>query len=227
MAGPVDRALRERASAVIPGGMYGHQSAACCRRLPAVHAGRPRGAGLGRGRQRVRRPDVQLRPGRARPPAPGRRGGRRRARPELGDCQNAPGPVMVELAELLVATVAARRLGDVRQERHRRDHDVLHDRPRADRPGQDPGGPRAPTTAPRRGARRARPGRPRPTGPTSATSPTTTWPASAGRAAEAGRRPGRHPGQPVQARRRLRPGAGRPGVRPRAARAVRRRRARR
>ena len=73
-----DQQLRERAKAVIPGGMYGHQ-AAPRRRLPAVHAGRPRRQGLGRGRERVRRPDVQLRAGRARPPAPGGRGRRGRA----------------------------------------------------------------------------------------------------------------------------------------------------
>ena len=55
------------------------------------------------------------------------------AQAALGDCQNGPGPVMVDLAELLVRTVAARGLGDVRQERHRRHHHVLHDRPGADR----------------------------------------------------------------------------------------------
>ena len=41
-----------------------------------------------------------------------------------------------------------------------------------------------------------------------------------------GRRPGGHRGQPVQARRRVRPGTGRPRVRPRPARAVRRHRGR-
>ena len=59
---------------------------------------------------------------------------------EQGDCQNGPGPVMVDLAELMVATVAPRRLGHLRQERHRRHHHVLHHRPGADREEQDPGG---------------------------------------------------------------------------------------
>ena len=127
------------------------------RRLPAVHAGRPRGAGLGRGRERVRRPDVQLRSGRARPPAPGgggrgRRAGRgrrlhERARPGHGGPSRTPR-----------ANRAARGLGDTRQERHRRHHHVLHDRPGADGAEQDRWSRRAPTTAPRRGARRARPG---------------------------------------------------------------------
>jgi len=73
--GTADRQLRDRAGAVIPGGMYGHQAAPGAAYPQFMRGGR--GAGLGRGRERVRRPDVQLRPGRARPPAPGRRGGRR------------------------------------------------------------------------------------------------------------------------------------------------------
>ena len=136
-----DQELRERARAVIPGGMYGHQAAAPCRGISAVHARRPRGPGLGRGRERVRRPDVQLRAGGARPPASGRGSRRRRTgqtrrlpewpRPGHGGAGRAAGP-----------DGPPRGLGHVRQERHRRHHHVLHDRACADRPQQDPGGPR-------------------------------------------------------------------------------------
>ena len=87
---------------------------------------------------------------------------------------------MVDLAELLVRDRAARGLGDVRQERHRRHHHVLHDRPGADRPAARSWSPPAPTTAPRPGARPGRPAPPRRTAPTSATTPTTTWPACGG-----------------------------------------------
>ena len=81
----------ERARAVIPGGMYGHQSAGPLPAgLPAVHARRPRGADLGRGRERVRRPDVQLRAGRARPPASRRWRRPRRRRPRSATARTAP-----------------------------------------------------------------------------------------------------------------------------------------
>ena len=100
-----DRALRERARAVIPGGMYGHQAAG---RLPTEY---PQFMREGRG-ARVwdvdgnsyvdlmcsygpvvlghRHPEVEAAVA---------------AQAELGDCQNGPAPVMIDLAELLVATV--------------------------------------------------------------------------------------------------------------------------
>jgi glutamate-1-semialdehyde 2,1-aminomutase len=100
-----DRRLRERARAVIPGGMYGHQSAAS---LPAAYPQFMRG---GRG-ARIWDVDgneyVDLmcsygpvvlghqHPGVEEAAA---------AQAALGDCQNGPGPVMVDLAELLVQTV--------------------------------------------------------------------------------------------------------------------------
>jgi glutamate-1-semialdehyde 2,1-aminomutase len=100
-----DSALRERAAAVIPGGMYGHQSA---RPLPAAY---PQFMREGRG-ARVWDVDgncyvdlmcsygpVVL--GHQHPKVEAAA----RAQAALGDCQNGPGPVLVELAELLVATV--------------------------------------------------------------------------------------------------------------------------
>ncbi len=100
-----DRALRERAHAVIPGGMYGHQSAMS---LPPEYPQFMRGGRGARvwdvdGNSYVdlmcsygpvvlghRHPEVEAAVA---------------AQAELGDCQNGPGPVMVDLAELLVATV--------------------------------------------------------------------------------------------------------------------------
>ena len=101
-----DAALRQRAAAVIPGGMYGHQSAA------GLPAGFPQFMARGRG-ARVwdadgneyvdlmcsygpvilghRHPAVEA---------------AARAQQEQADCQNAPSPRMVELAEALTATVA-------------------------------------------------------------------------------------------------------------------------
>ena len=146
------------------------------RRLPAVHARRPRRADLGRRRERVRRPDVQLRAGRARPPAPGGGGGRggagrprrlpERSRPGHGGPRRAAG-----------ADRAATPTGRCSP------RTAPTPPPCAARsPGRRPGGrrswsPRAPTTAPRPGARRGRPASPRRTAPTSATTPTTTSPA--------------------------------------------------
>src|SRR5579864_935835 len=94
-----DRLLRQRARAVIPGGMYGHQAAGP---LPPEY---PQFLRNGRG-ARVwdvdgnsyvdlmcsygpvvlghQHPKVEV---------------AARAQAELGDCQNGPGPVMVELAE--------------------------------------------------------------------------------------------------------------------------------
>ena len=100
-----DQQLRRRARAVIPGGMYGHQSAVP---LPADY---PQFMRSGRGARVVdvdgneyvdlmcsygpvvlghRHPAVEAAVA---------------AQAELADCQNGPGAVMVELAELLVGTV--------------------------------------------------------------------------------------------------------------------------
>jgi glutamate-1-semialdehyde 2,1-aminomutase len=101
----VDKALRERARAVIPGGMYGHQSAGP---LPPEYPQFMRG-GRGAtvwdvdGNSYVdlmcsygpillghRHPAVEAAVA---------------AQAELGDCMNAPGAIMVDLAELFVGTV--------------------------------------------------------------------------------------------------------------------------
>ena len=100
-----DLALRERARAVIPGGMYGHQNAGP---LPPEY---PQFMRSGRG-ARVWDVDgneyvdlmcsygpVVL--GHQHPAVEEAA----RAQAALADCQNGPGPVMVELAETLVATV--------------------------------------------------------------------------------------------------------------------------
>ncbi len=100
-----DSALRQRAAAVIPGGMYGHQSA---RPLPDAY---PQFMREGRG-ARVWDVDgncyVDLM-GSYGPVVLGHQHPAveeaARAQAALGDCQNGPGPVLVELAELLVATV--------------------------------------------------------------------------------------------------------------------------
>ena len=101
----VDRRLRERARAVIPGGMYGHQSAAS---LPAAYPQFMR-AGRGAriwdvdGNEYV---DLMCSYG---PVVLGHQHPRveeaAAAQAALADCQNGPGPVMVDLAELLVRTV--------------------------------------------------------------------------------------------------------------------------
>jgi len=101
----VDEQLRRRARSVIPGGMYGHQSAGP---LPPEYPQFMR-SGLGArisdvdGNEYV---DLMCSYG------PVVLGHRHRAveaaaaaQAELADCQNGPGPVMVELAELLVSTV--------------------------------------------------------------------------------------------------------------------------
>ena len=100
-----DRALRERASVVIPGGMYGHQAVGS---LPPEYPQFMRG---GRG-TRIWDVDgnayvdlmcsygpVVL--GHQHPAVEAAVA----AQAALGDCQNGPGPVMVDLAELLVSTV--------------------------------------------------------------------------------------------------------------------------
>lgn len=101
-----DAALRERARIVIPGGMYGHQAAG---RLPAEYPQFMRGGRGARiwdadGNEYV---DLMCSYGPIilghQHPAVEEAA---RAQAALGDCQNGPGPVMVELAELLVDTVA-------------------------------------------------------------------------------------------------------------------------
>lgn len=100
-----DQRLRERARAVIPGGMYGHQAAGP---LPAEYPQFMRGGRGARiwdvdGNEYV---DLMCSYGPVvlghRHPAVEEAAA---AQAALGDCQNGPGPVMVELAELLVATV--------------------------------------------------------------------------------------------------------------------------
>jgi len=100
-----DRELRRRAAAVIPGGMYGHQSAGP---LPPEY---PQFMRDGRG-ARIWDADgncyVDLMCAYG-PVVLGHRHEKveaaARAQADLADCQNGPGPVMVDLAELLVATV--------------------------------------------------------------------------------------------------------------------------
>jgi glutamate-1-semialdehyde 2,1-aminomutase len=100
-----DQRLRERARVVIPGGMYGHQSAAS---LPAAYPQFMRGGRGARiwdvdGNEYV---DLMCSYG---PVVLGHQHPRVEeavaAQAALGDCQNAPGAVMVDLAELLVRTV--------------------------------------------------------------------------------------------------------------------------
>ncbi|HET9691498.1 MAG TPA: aminotransferase class III-fold pyridoxal phosphate-dependent enzyme [Acidimicrobiales bacterium] len=105
-AGPFDSALRARAAAVVPGGMYGHQSA---RSLPAAFPQfMARGEGCHvwdvDGNAYV---DLMCSYGPIilghRHPVVEAAAARQAA---LADCSNGPAEVMVELAELLVATVA-------------------------------------------------------------------------------------------------------------------------
>jgi glutamate-1-semialdehyde 2,1-aminomutase len=101
-----DAALRARAAAVIPGGMYGHQSAAGL--PPEFPQFMARGAGARvwdvDGREYV---DLMCSYG---PVVLGHRHPKVEAAAEAqrreADCQNAPSPRMVELAEALTATVA-------------------------------------------------------------------------------------------------------------------------
>jgi len=100
-----DQRLRERAGVVIPGGMYGHQSTAS---LPAAYPQFMRGGRGARiwdvdGNEYV---DLMCSYG---PVVLGHQHPRVQeavaAQAALGDCQNGPGAVMVDLAELLVRTV--------------------------------------------------------------------------------------------------------------------------
>jgi glutamate-1-semialdehyde 2,1-aminomutase len=101
--GTADRQLRERARAVIPGGMYGHQAAPGPAYPQFMRGGRGARVWDVDGNEYV---DLMCSYG---PVVLGHRhpaveaAAARQA--EIGDCMNAPGPVMVDLAELLVATV--------------------------------------------------------------------------------------------------------------------------
>ena len=100
-----DGQLRGRARAVIPGGMYGHQSAGPLPPEYPQFMRRGRGARIWDvdGHEYV---DLMCSYG---PIVLGHQHpaveAAARAQAEQGDCQNGPGEVMVELAELLVATV--------------------------------------------------------------------------------------------------------------------------
>ncbi len=98
-----DRQLRERARAVIPGGMYGHQSAPGAAYPQFMHGGRGARIWDVDGNEYV---DLMCSYG---PVVLGHQHpaveAAAAAQAALGDCQNGPGPVMVDLAELLVQTV--------------------------------------------------------------------------------------------------------------------------
>ena len=104
MSTPImDQQLRERARAVIPGGMYGHQAAPGAAYPQFMRGGRGARVWDVDGNEYV---DLMCSYG---PVVLGHRHpaveAAAAAQAELGDCQNGPGPVMVDLAELMVATV--------------------------------------------------------------------------------------------------------------------------
>jgi glutamate-1-semialdehyde 2,1-aminomutase len=98
-----DQELRERARAVIPGGMYGHQAAPGPAYPQFMRGGRGARVWDVDGNEYV---DLMCSYG---PVVLGHQHPAVEAaaaeQARLGDCQNAPGPVMVDLAELLVRTV--------------------------------------------------------------------------------------------------------------------------
>ena len=98
-----DQQLRERARAVIPGGMYGHQAAPGAAYPQFMRGGRGARIWDVDGHEYV---DLMCSYG---PVVLGHRHPAVEAaaavQAELGDCQNGPSPVMVDLAELMVATV--------------------------------------------------------------------------------------------------------------------------
>src|SRR5215470_5909744 len=101
--GTADRQLRERARAVIPGGMYGHQAAPGAAYPQFMRAGRGARVWDVDGNEYV---DLMCSYG---PVVLGHQHpaveAAARAQAAIGDCMNSPGPVMVDLAELLVRTV--------------------------------------------------------------------------------------------------------------------------
>jgi len=98
-----DQELRERARAVIPGGMYGHQAAPGAAYPQFMRGGRGARVWDADGNEYV---DLMCSYG---PVVLGHQHPAVEAaaaeQARLGDCQNGPAPVMVELAELLVRTV--------------------------------------------------------------------------------------------------------------------------
>jgi len=98
-----DQELRERAKAVIPGGMYGHQAAPGPAHPQFMRSGRGARVWDVDGNEYV---DLMCSYG---PVVLGHQHpaveAAAAAQAKLGDCQNCPGPVMVDLAELLVRTV--------------------------------------------------------------------------------------------------------------------------
>ena len=101
--GTADRQLRERARAVIPGGMYGHQAAPGAAYPQFMRAGRGARVWDADGNEYV---DLMCSYG---PVVLGHQHPKVEAaaarQAATGDCMNAPGPVMVDLAELLTQTV--------------------------------------------------------------------------------------------------------------------------
>src|SRR5256884_30829 len=101
--GTADRQLRERARAVIPGEMYGHQAAPGAAYPQFMRGGRGARVWDVDGNEYV---DLMCSYGPVilghRHPAVEAAAARQA---ETGDCMNAPGPVMVDLAELLTQTV--------------------------------------------------------------------------------------------------------------------------
>ena len=101
--GTADRQLRERARAVIPGGMYGHQAAPGAAYPQFMRAGRGARVWDADGNEYV---DLMCSYG---PVVLGHQHPKVEAaavrQAASGDCMNAPGPVMVDLAELLTQTV--------------------------------------------------------------------------------------------------------------------------
>ena len=208
-----DHALRERAKRVIPNGMYGHLSV---NRLPAEYPqyyARGEGARVWDvdGNEYV---DLMCSFG---PNILGHQHPKvmaaAQAQLAVGDTLAGPGSVAVELAELLVDRIGGATLGDVREERHRRDPPGGHHRQGADRTDEGPASHRrvsrccAVVLDPRRHG----PARPRQHALLHVQRPRQRR--SGGRRGRWRRR--RHHRLPVQARRRLRPGAHRSGLRPR------------
>jgi glutamate-1-semialdehyde 2,1-aminomutase len=101
--GHTDQQLRERASKVIPGGMYGHQAAPGAAYPQFMRGGRGARIWDVDGNEYV---DLMCSYG---PVVLGHQHPRVEAaaaeQAARGDCQNGPGPVMVDLAELMVRTV--------------------------------------------------------------------------------------------------------------------------
>ena len=187
-----DTELRPRAKAVVPGGMYGHQNARAARRLPAVlsRAARARACGTSTATSTstscAAAGPIVL--GHAHPEV--ERGRRAPARPRA-TAMTGPAGCMVELAERWSSTVAHADWAMFAKNGTDATTMCADDRPRRDRPAQGARAPRAPITAPRRGARRARPASPPRTAPISCTSTYNDIASVEQAAAEAGGRPRR------------------------------------